>query len=268
LVRISGFSHGTDVWVNNAQDLIREKTASLSEAISARDDIMVTLIQQGVKPKAAFDIMESVRKGKGIKEPGVVMLRENSVPEWFIGSCQKIQYMFPKAHAVAYVMMAVRIAWFKVHQPLAFYASYFTIRAEDFDPVAGAQGQKALEEVIAAIETKGNEATAKEKAKLLVIETAREMVLRGFSFQPVNLLESSADEFIIGDNSLLPPLAALPGLGAAAAQNIVQARRSKVFTSVEDLRVRSHISKSVIDILDSSGCLSELPVSDQLRLFA
>lgn len=268
LVRISGFSHGTDVWVNNAQDLIREKTASLSEAISARDDIMVTLIQQGVKPKAAFDIMESVRKGKGIKEPGVVMLRENNVPEWFIASCQKIQYMFPKAHAVAYVMMAVRIAWFKVHHPLAFYASYFTIRAEDFDPVAGAQGLNALDEVIASIESKGNEATVKDKAKLLVIETAREMVLRGFYFQPVNLLKSSADEFIIEKNSLLPPLAALPGLGAAAAQNIVQARQSKVFTSVEDLRIRSHISKSVIDILDSSGCLADLPASDQLRLFA
>lgn len=268
LVRISGFSHGTDVWLNNAQDLIRNKQATLSEAISARDDIMVTLIQKGVPPKTAFDIMESVRKGKGVKPNQVKVMQENNVPEWFIDSCQKIKYMFPKAHAVAYVMMAFRIAWFKVYRPLAFYAAYFTIRAEEFDPAAALKGEAGFNAVISELEAKGNGASAKEKALLAVMETAREMVLRGFVFYPINLYESDATEFLVKDKGLLPPLVALPGLGAAAAQSMEAARKERPFSSQEDLRIRGHVSKSIIDLLGQQGCLAGLPESDQMQLFA
>jgi DNA polymerase-3 subunit alpha (Gram-positive type) len=267
LVRISGFSHGTDVWVNNAQDLIKEKVATLSEAISARDDIMVTLIQKGVAPKTSFDIMESVRKGKGVKPNQIQAMKEKDVPDWFIQSCQKIKYMFPRAHAVAYVMMAFRIAWFKVHQPLAFYAAYFTIRAEDFDSMAAASGEAALKAVISELDGKGNGASHKEKALLSVVETAREMVLRGFSFLPVDLYRSAASEFLVCDQSLLPPLASLPGLGASAAESILTAREERPFSSQEDLRLRGHVSKSVVDLLGQQGCLRDLPESDQMRLF-
>ena len=267
LVRISGFSHGTDVWLNNAQDLIRDKVASLSEAISARDDIMVTLIQKGVASKTSFEIMESVRKGKGVKPQYVASMREREVPDWFIDSCQKIKYMFPKAHAVAYVMMAFRIAWFKVHHPLAFYAAYFTIRAEEFDSVAAARGEQALNAVVHDLESKGNGASHKEKAMLSVMETAREMVLRGFGFQPVDLYRSHASEFLVCDRSLLPPLAALPGLGAAAAESLVAARQERPFSSQEDLRNRGRVSKTIVELLAQQGCLRDLPESDQLRLF-
>jgi len=267
LVRISGFSHGTDVWVNNAQDLIRDKVATLSEAISARDDIMVTLMQKGVAPKTSFEIMESVRKGKGVKPNQIQAMQEKGVPDWFIQSCQKIKYMFPRAHAVAYVMMAFRIAWFKVHMPLAFYAAFFTIRAEEFDSIAAAQGEHALNMVIRDLEAKGNEASHKEKALLAVMETAREMVLRGFSFLKVDLYKSHASEFLISGQALLPPLAALPGLGAAAAESIVNARKDRLFSSQEDLRIRGHVSKSIVDLLAQQGCLGDLPESDQMQLF-
>lgn len=267
LVRISGFSHGTDVWLNNAQDLIRDKQATLSEAISARDDIMVTLMQKGVAPKMSFDIMESVRKGKGVKPNQIQAMKEKNVPEWFIQSCQKIKYMFPKAHAVAYVMMAFRIAWFKVHRPLAFYAAYFTIRAEEFDPAAALKGEAGFNAIIGELDAKGNGASAKEKALLAVMETAREMVVRGFAFLPINLYESDASEFLVKEKALLPPLAALPGLGSAAAQSIVEARATRPFSSQEDLRTRGHVSKSIIELLGQQGCLDHLPESDQMQLF-
>ncbi len=267
LVRISGFSHGTDVWVNNAQDLIKDKVATLSEAISARDDIMVTLIQKGVAPKTSFEIMESVRKGKGVKPNQIQAMQEKGVPEWFIQSCQKIKYMFPRAHAVAYVMMAFRIAWFKVHRPLAFYAAFFTIRAEEFDSMAAANGEASLKSVISELEGKGNGASHKEKAMLAVMETAREMLLRGFSFLPVDLYRSDASEFLISGQSLLPPLVALPGLGAAAAESVVNARAERPFSSQDDLRIRGHVSKSIVELLGQQGCLQDLPESDQLRLF-
>ena len=267
LVRISGFSHGTDVWVNNAQDLIRDKVATLSEAISARDDIMVTLMQKGVAPKTSFEIMESVRKGKGVKPNQIQAMQEKGVPDWFIQSCQKIKYMFPRAHAVAYVMMAFRIAWFKVHVPLAFYAAFFTIRAEEFDSISAAQGENALNMVIRDLESKGNEASHKEKALLAVMETAREMILRGFSFLKVDLYKSHASEFLISGQALLPPLAALPGLGAAAAESVVNARKERPFSSQEDLRLRGHVSKTIVDLLAQQGCLGDLPESDQMQLF-
>ena len=268
LVRISGFSHGTDVWLNNAQDLIKNGTAKLSEAISARDDIMVYLIHKGVDSQLAFKVMEGVRKGKGIKPDDVEKLQEKNVPSWYIASCQKIKYMFPKAHAVAYVMMAVRIAWFKVHNPLAFYASYFSVRATDFDAQQIVKGLSAQKAKLHEMEQKGNALTAKEKSIQTIIEMAYEMYLRGFTFHKVDLYSSDAAKFQIVGNGLLPPLASLQGLGDAAAHNIVQARAERRFLSIEDLRSRARVSRAVIDILKEHGCLDDLPEDDQVLLFA
>jgi len=268
LVRISGFSHGTDVWLNNAQDLIRSGTAPLSEAISTRDDIMVYLIQKGVKPVTAFKVMESVRKGKGVKPDDVACLKENNVPDWYVESCQKIKYMFPKAHAVAYVMMAFRIAYCKVHYPLPFYASYFSVRATEFDANLIVKGEAVIREKISELEQKANNAmTAKEKGLQTILEIALEMRLRGFIFHRVDLYKSDATRFLIVDNGLLPPLAALEGLGENAARNILEARENKPFSSVDDLRMRSRVSKTVIDILREHGCLTSLPENNQIMLF-
>ncbi|EGO63192.1 PolC-type DNA polymerase III [Acetonema longum] len=268
LVRISGFSHGTDVWLNNAQDLIKNGTAKLSEAISARDDIMVYLIQRGVEPQIAFKVMESVRKGKGVKAEDCEKLRQKNVPEWYIESCQKIKYMFPKAHAVAYVMMAFRIAYFKVYYPQAFYASYFSVRADDFDANLILQGAQSLRNKLAEFEQKGNTLTAKEKSLQTIIEMALEMYLRGFNFQRVDLYRSDATKFLIAGSDLLPPIASLQGVGASAAWNITQVRQGRPFSSMEDLRNRARVSKTVIDILQEHGCLQGLPPTDQMLLFA
>lgn len=267
LVRISGFSHGTDVWLNNAQDLIRSGTCQLSEAISARDDIMVYLMQKGVEPRLAFKIMEKVRKGKGVSPEEEEVMLKHGVPEWYIESCRKIKYMFPKAHATAYVMMAFRIAWFKVNYPEAFYATYFTVRADDFDADLIVNGKQAVLKKIEEIEQKGNNATAKEKNLLTILEVALEMYCRGIGFYRVSLKESDATKFLIVDGNLLPPLASLQGLGEAAARNIVQAREEAAFTSIEDLRKRAKVSKTVIEILQRHGCLNGMNETDQLSLF-
>jgi DNA polymerase-3 subunit alpha (Gram-positive type) len=268
LVRISGFSHGTDVWLNNAQDLIRSGTAKLGEAISARDDIMVYLIQKGVKPQTAFKVMEDVRKGKGVKPDDVAVLADHGVPAWYVDSCQKIKYMFPKAHAVAYVMMAFRIAYCKVHYPLAFYASYFSVRATEFDADLIVQGVPVLRQRLAELEGKGQAATAKEKGLATILEMALEMYLRGYTFERVDLYRSDATRFLIVDNGLLPPFAGLQGVGDTAARNVVQARGEKPFISVEDLRLRSRVSKPVVDTLRDHGALGDLPEDDQIALFA
>ncbi|HWR39703.1 MAG TPA: PolC-type DNA polymerase III [Patescibacteria group bacterium] len=268
LVRISGFSHGTDVWLNNAQDLIKNGTAKLSEAISTRDDIMVYLMHRGVESQTAFKVMESVRKGKGIKADDVAKLRASNVPDWYIESCQKIKYMFPKAHAVAYVMMAFRIAYCKVWYPLAFYAAYFTVRATEFDADIVVQGEGMIRQKMVELEQKGKTATAKEKGLLTILEVAREMYLRGFSFQRVHLYESEATRFLIRGNTLLPPLASLQGLGDNAALSIAAMRGGREFSSLEDLRQRCRVSKTVIEIMKNHGCLGDLPETDQVTLFA
>jgi len=269
LVRISGFSHGTDVWLNNAQDLIRSGTAKLADAISARDDIMMYLIHKEVAPQLAFKVMEGVRKGKGVPPQDVDELRRKSVPDWYIQSCQKIKYMFPKAHAVAYVMMAVRIAYCKVHHPLPFYAAYFTVRADEFDAGLTSKGEKTLRQKLSELEQKANNTlTAKEKGLQTILEMALEMILRGFTFHRVDLYNSDAAKYFIIDNGLLPPLGALEGVGVNAAKNIVQARQEKAFSSIEDLRLRARVSKTVIDALREHGCLEGLPENNQMLLFA
>jgi DNA polymerase-3 subunit alpha (Gram-positive type) len=267
LVQISGLSHGTDVWLGNAQELIHNNICNLSEVIGCRDDIMVYLIYQGLEPAFAFKIMESVRKGKGLSDEMEEEMRKNEVPEWYIDSCKKIKYMFPKAHAAAYVLMAVRIAYFKVHHPLLYYAAYFTVRAEDFDVDAMVKGSQAIRARIEEINAKGLDASTKEKNLLTVMELALEMNERGFNFQKVDLYRSSASEFIIDGDSLIPPFNSIPGLGTNAAFNIVKARGEGEFLSKEDLQQRGKVSKTIIEYLDNHGCLESLPEQNQLSLF-
>ncbi|MDK2926587.1 MAG: polymerase subunit alpha, Gram-positive type [Bacillota bacterium] len=267
LVRISGLSHGTDVWLGNAQELIKSGRATLAEVICTRDDIMLYLISRGLEPSLAFKTMESVRKGKGLKPEMEEAMVHQGVPEWYIASCRKIKYMFPKAHAVAYVMMAFRIAYFKVHYPAAFYATYFSVRADDFDLALALKGPEAVAAKIAELEAKGNEAAAKEKGLLTVLEVAREMFARGLRFLPLDLSRSHPTRFLITPDGLLPPLVSLPGLGQAAALNIVAAREERPFSSQEDLKRRARLPRSLITLLAQAGCLEKLPANDQLDLF-
>lgn len=267
LVQISGLSHGTDVWLNNAQELIRKGTCKLSNVIGCRDDIMVYLIYQGLEPGRAFKIMESVRKGKGVPPEDEEYMKSFGVPDWYIWSCKQIKYMFPKAHAAAYVLMAVRIAWFKVHRPLEFYATYFSVRADDFDLQLMTQGYQAIGNKIEEIEGKGITASPKEKALLTVLEMALEMTARGYKFYPLDLYKSDATKFQVMEDGLLPPFGALAGVGESAAKSIVAARENGPFLSVEDLQQRSRASKTVIELLQGFGCLKELPETNQLSLF-
>lgn len=267
LVQISGLSHGTDVWLGNAQELINNGTCQLSDVIGCRDDIMVYLIYKGLEPSLAFKIMEFVRKGKGLQDEWINEMKKHDVPDWYIDSCLKIKYMFPKAHAAAYVLMAVRIAYFKVHFPILYYAAYFTVRADDFDVDAMVKGSTALKGKIDEINAKGLEASTKEKNLLTVLEISLEMCERGFSFQKVDLYRSSASEFIVEGDTLIPPFNAIPGLGTNAAFNILKARENGEFLSKEDLQQRSKISKTVIEYLENQGCLEGLPDQNQLSLF-
>ncbi|MGM9540792.1 PolC-type DNA polymerase III [Anaerovibrio sp.] len=268
LVRISGFSHGTDVWLGNAQDLIKGGTCTLQNAISARDDIMIYLMHSGVDPLASFKIMERVRKGKGIPEDQVEMLRENNIPEWYIESCQKIKYMFPRAHATAYVMMAYRIAFCKVHYPLAYYAAYFSIRAAAFDADIIAMGKKAVEERMAELEAK-DKREAKEDELYVVLQLAWEMYIRGFVCEKVDLYRSQADRFMMVPerNAILPPFTALGGLGGVDAHSIEDERKNGAFSSIENLKKRTGITKTSVEALRRHGCLDGMDESDQMSLF-
>lgn len=270
LVRISGLSHGTDVWLHNAQDLVKQGVANVSEVISARDDIMIYLIYKGLDPSRAFKIMEGVRKGKGINEEDVEEMKKNGVPEWYIGSCQKIKYMFPKAHAVAYVMMAFRIAYFKVYYPAAFYASYFSVRADEFDADIIVDGIPSIRKRMDEISKKGNDATQKEEKLFSILEIALEMYLRGIHLKKVDINCSDSTRFLImkDNNELLPPFISLQGLGQTAALSIVKARKKKEFISKEDLRIRAKLNKNVLDVLKNHGCLNHLPDNDQISLFS
>lgn len=269
LVRISGFSHGTDVWLNNAQDLIKNGVCSLSDAISARDDIMMYLMHKGIEPLIAFKTMENVRKGRGIKEDVVAKLKEDGIPDWFIDSCQKIKYLFPRAHATAYVMMAYRIAFCKVHYPLAFYAAYFSIRADEFDAHLIAQGKDVIKARLNELAEEENmkKLSLKEKGLQVVLELAWEMYLRGFFVEKVDLYKSLADKFIMHKTSLLPPLSALPGVGITAANNIVEARKKGLFSSIDDLKKRAGVPTPSIEILREHGCLDGMNETDQIALF-
>nr|WP_300280071.1 PolC-type DNA polymerase III [Peptacetobacter sp.] len=268
LVRISGLSHGTDVWVNNAQDLVKENIVGLKDVISTRDDIMNYLIFKGLPPKMSFTIMESVRKGRGLKPEHEKTMRENNVPEWYINSCKKIKYMFPKAHAVAYVMTSFRLAYCKVHYPEAFYATYFTTKVEDFDADLIIKGYDAIKAKKKEIEELGNEATQKEKGMYIILEVAQEMYARGIKIAPVDIYKSSASEFEVVEKGLLrPPMTALQGVGENAAIHIEEERKNGEFISKEDFRKRTKISRTVVETLDKHGALGNMSDKDQLSLF-
>lgn len=264
LVRISGLSHGTLVWVGNAQDLVRNGTVELKDVISTRDDIMNYLIQKQLKPKTAFKIMENVRKGKGLTEEMETAMKENKVPDWYIDSCKKIQYMFPKAHAAAYVMMSFRIAYFKVFHKEAFYATYFTMKAEDFDLELIAKGKGAIVSKLRELDKLGNDATAKEKNMYTILEVAYEMYQRGVELENLDLYRSDPKKFIVTeDKKILPPLIAVQGLGETVAYNIASEAKSE-FISIEDFRKRTKVTKTVIETLISLGCLKDLSETNQL----
>lgn len=267
LVRISGLSHGTDVWLNNAQYFIKEGYTTLKDCISTRDDIMVYLMYKDLPPKTAFTIMEKVRKGKGLSEDDEVIMREHNVPDWYIESCKRIKYMFPKGHAVAYVMMAVRIAYFKVYYPEAYYTTYFTVRADDFDADLICKGEAVIKSKMEELNALGNAISVKEKGLLTILEISYEMYKRKIKFQKVDLYVSDATKFKIEEDGIRPPLNALQGVGDNAAKAIVEARKDGEFISKEDLRIRAKVSKTVIETLSIHGCLNGMQDTNQLSLF-
>ncbi|MBN1595673.1 PolC-type DNA polymerase III [candidate division FCPU426 bacterium] len=268
LVRISGLSHGTDVWLNNAAELIKDKTVTLSTVISARDDIMNYLNSKGMDPEQAFQIMESVRKGKGLNPEQEAAMREHNVPAWYIASCKKIKYIFPKAHAVAYCIMAFRIAYFKVHFPAAFYTNYFSLNAEFFNAELVVRGgPRRVQERIQELKNR-QDLTAKDKNSLTVLEVVREAFARGITFLPVSLSDSHQELFtLVGEKELLPPLISLTGLGLTCALRISEERVARPFRSVEELAQRTGANKNVIEIMTLHRCLDILPKADQTSLF-
>ena len=277
LVRIAGLSHGTDVWVGNAQDLIMSGTATISTAICTRDDIMVYLIQMGVESSLAFTIMESVRKGKGLKDDWITAMKECDVPDWYIASCKKIKYMFPKAHAAAYVMMAWRIAYCKINYPLAYYGAFFSIRAKAFSYELMCQGQTRLEATMADYKRRMDAAadkeagavplTNREEAAYSDMRVVQEMYARGFEFAPINIFTAQSRTFQIVGDKLMPSLNSIEGLGDKAADAIVEAVKNGPFISKDDFRERTKVSKTMVDLMGSLGLLGDLPESNQLSLF-
>lgn len=274
LIRISGLSHGTDVWLGNAQSLIEQGIVTLQQAICCRDDIMIYLMKKGLPPDKSFKIMEAVRKGKVAKgkEPKwkdeyIPLMLEHDVPEWYIKSCEKIKYMFPKAHAAAYVTNAFRIAWFKVHIPLAYYAAFFTIRAKAFDAEVMINGKEKVKNKMKEIEMMGNNATPKDKDMYDDLELVLEMYERGLRFLPIDLYKSHATKFQVEGDSLRPPLNSIAGLGNVAAEGIMKAREEEKFMSIDDLKIRSKVGDSVTELLRQFGCLEGMSQSNQLSLF-
>ena len=274
LLCISGLSHGTDVWLGNAKDLIDGGViTSISDAVCCRDDIMVYLIKMGLEPNTSFKIMELVRKGKALKDPEKwaeyeKMMRDNNVPEWYIDSCRKIKYMFPKAHAAAYVMMAFRIAWFKVHIPLAYYAAYFSIRAKAFDAEYMIFGKEKVREKMKEISLQGNDAAPKDKDMYDDLEIVLEMYERGFKFLPIDLYKSDWDKFKVEEDALRPPLNSISGMGNVAAEAIFNAVHEETpISSIDNLKKRAKIGNSAVDLLRKFGCLNGLSESDQVSFF-
>ena len=271
LVRISGLSHGTDVWLGNAQTLIQEGKAQISTAICTRDDIMIYLIDKGVESEQSFKIMESVRKGKGLTPDYEKVMKEHDVPDWYLWSCKKIKYMFPKAHAVAYVMMGIRIAWFKIHEPLAYYAAFFTIRATAFDYGLMCQGKAAIDNHIKAYKANPN-LSKKEQDTLRDMKIVQEFYARGFEFLKIDLYQSDAIKFQVVEGKLLPPFSVIEGMGGIAAEALAVAahaetERGEKFLSKDDIRQKAKVSQTVLDTMAELGLLGGLPESNQLSIF-
>ena len=267
LIRISGLSHGTDVWLNNAQTLILEGKATISTAICTRDDIMTYLINKGMDSELSFTIMEKVRKGKGLTPEFEKSMKEAGVPDWYIWSCKKIKYMFPKAHAAAYVMMAYRIAYCKVNYPLAYYAAYFGIRADAFSYEIMCQGKETLNYYYREYKSRQDHLSKKEQDTMKDMKIVQEMYARGLEFTPIDIYRAKATKFRIIDGKLMPPLSSIDGMGDKAAEAVEQASRDGKYLSKDDFRQRTKASKTVIDKMADLGLLSDLPESNQLSLF-
>ncbi|MBQ8309771.1 MAG: PolC-type DNA polymerase III [Clostridia bacterium] len=266
LLQISGLTHGTNVWLGNAQDLIKEGICDISRVIGTRDGIMLDMIRYGLENAMAFKIMEAVRKGKGLTPEWEAAMVEHGVPEWYILSCKKIKYLFPKAHAAAYVMSAIRLAWYKVHKPVEFYCTMFTVAPNGFDAQIVMGGKQNVVAVMRDIQKRGKEASPKEQASITVLQLINEAMARGVKFLPVDLQKSHSYAFLPENGAIRMPFSSLPGLGENAAQNIIRARDEEPFFSVEDLQIRAKISKSVIEMLRSNGVLDNINETDQLTM--
>ena len=271
LVQLMGLSHGRNVWKGNAQDLIRSGTCTINDVIGCRDSIMTWLIHRGLPPKSAFDIMEKVRKGRGLSEEQETLMRDNHVPDWYIDSCKKISYMFPKAHAAAYAISALRIGWFKVHRPLEYYAAYFTVRADAFDATRMCRPEKTVRTDREALRRRQRDRdetfTDRDEKIYYILEIVEEMFARGFEFLPLDLYRSDASRFLVEEGRIRPPLSALPGLGENAARGIAEARDLGTFKSRDDLARRAGVGSAVMTVLADNRCLEELPHTSQIDLF-
>ena len=267
LVRISGFSHGTDVWLGNAKDYIKNGTATMQNAISTRDDIMNYLILKGVEPIPAFTIMEKVRKGKGVTDEEAKIMTDHGTPQWYVDSCRKIKYMFPRAHAVAYVTMAYRIAWFKVYQPLAFYAAHLTTKIADFNWDVIKKGKSAILNRMDELLAKGKSATTKEEGEILVLEICYEMAARGYEFMSPSFECSEATRFDVRDGKVVVPISAMSGVGENCANAIMEEYNNKPFETVEEIQNRAKANKTAIAALRENGLLDGMQETDQMSFF-
>ncbi len=267
LLQISGLTHGTDVWLGNAQDLIKNNVCDISQVVGTRDGIMLYLIRHNLDNSMSFKIMEDVRKGRGLKPEYEKEMLAHGVPEWYIASCKKIKYMFPKAHAAAYVMSAIRLGWYKIYYPMEFYAAFLTVAPGGFDAEIVMKGKRHVEDVITEIQKKGNEATQKESEQVTTLQLVDECLARGIRFLPVSLEKSDSSAFLPENGKIRVPFNSLPGLGDTAAKNIVEARNEREFFSVEDLRHRASLTKAVIEILQRNGVLEGLSETDQFSFF-
>ena len=268
LLQIYGLTHGTNVWIGNADELIRSGTCTIKDVIGCRDDIMLTLIHQyDIEKSTAFQIMESVRKGKGLSPEFESVMREHSVPDWYIDSCKKIKYMFPKAHAAAYVMDALRLGWYKIYYPTAFYSAYFTAAPDGFNGEIVAGGLPSVNYEISRITKLGKDASKKELDSLDALALVNECLQRGYKFLPVDFKKSDAHRFVPENSSIRMPFDSLPGVGASAAESIATARDSGEIFSIEDLKMKAGVTKAVLEVLEKNGVTSSLPKSDQVTMF-